>query len=89
MATRIRHNDKGDLTLPRDLIEDEAVEEGTVFEAHRDEGGNLVLRRIVGPEGRDYTDEDLAMFAEEDRMTPDLEDRLSSLLSREPRLFRR
>lgn len=89
MATRIRRNNRGDLTLPQELLEDKAVEEGTLFEAHRDAGGDVVLHRITGPTAHEYADEDLAMFAEEDKMTPDLEDRLSRLLSREPRLFRR
>jgi len=40
-------------------------------------------------EVREYTDEDLAMFAQEDELPPDLEERFRRSLKREPRLFGR
>ena len=40
-------------------------------------------------EVREHTDEDLAMFAREDELPPDLEERFRRSLKREPRLFGR
>jgi hypothetical protein len=59
------------------------------MEVHRNERGDIVLRPIDNWPVREYTNADLEMFAREDELTPELEDRLNSLLEREPRLFRR
>lgn len=88
MTTRIRRNEEGDLTLPRELLEEE-VQDGVLLAASHDEQGNVVLRRLKEMPVREYTDEDLAEFAEEDEMSPLLRARFERLLKREPRLFRR
>lgn len=89
MTARIRIGDEGELTLPRELLEGNPPEEGTVLRAHVDEGGNVVLRPIVPVPLREYTGEDLETFARENEMSPDLEERLYSLFEREPRFYGR
>ena len=90
MTTRIRFNEEGEAILPRELLEGEFVEEGAILKAHRDERGNVVLKRLKATHPvKEYTDADLAAFAEEDEMTPELRRRFDALLKREPRLFGR
>ncbi len=89
MANRITVGDEGELTLPRELLEGRPVEEGTVLRAHVDEGGNVILRPIAPVPLREYTGEDLETFARENEMTPAMEERLYSLLKREPRFYGR
>ncbi len=89
MTIRARRGEGGELTVPRELFEGETPAEGTVMEVHQNERGDVVLRPVVTWPVREYTDADLEMFAEQDELTPELEDRLNSLLEREPRLFRR
>jgi hypothetical protein len=89
MTGRIRFNEEGEAILPRELLEDEFVEEGTILKAHRDERGNVVLKRLARQPVREYSEEELAMFAEEDEMTPAERDRFLASLGREPRLFGR
>jgi bifunctional DNA-binding transcriptional regulator/antitoxin component of YhaV-PrlF toxin-antitoxin module len=89
MATRIKMGDDGDLTLPRELLEGEPFEEGTVLSAHMDEEGNVILRPLAPVPLREYTGEDLETFAEENEMLPKLEERLYSLIRREPRFYGR
>lgn len=44
MTTRIRFNEEGEATLPKELVEGEPVGEGTILTARRDEEeGNVVL----------------------------------------------
>lgn len=88
MATRIHRNEEGDLTLPRELLEEE-VQDGVLLTASHDEQGNVVLRRLKEMPVREYTDEDLVEFVKEDEMSPRLKARFDRLLKREPRLFRR
>ncbi len=45
MTTRIRSNEEGDLTLLRELLEEE-VQDGVLLAASHDEQGNVVLRRL-------------------------------------------
>lgn len=89
MAPRITRGDNDELTVPRELLEGESPEEGTLMRVHVNRRGDVILRPLARIPLREYTDEDLAMFAEEDRMPPNLEERLDALLKREPRLFRR
>lgn len=89
MATRIKFDKNGELTLPRGLLEGSPVEEGTLMKVHLDPDGNVVLKPVNPLQPRQYEDEDLKMFAEADEMTPELEERLERVLKREPRLFRR
>jgi hypothetical protein len=89
MTTRGKRGEGDELTVPRELFEGETPQEGTVMEVHRNERGDIVLRPIDNWPIREYTNADLEMFAQEDELTPELEDRLNSLLEREPRLFRR
>jgi hypothetical protein len=89
MSKRTRKGDGGETTLPREFLEHDPVEEGDLFEARHDASGNVVLRRVVRPEFREYIDEDMEMFTEEDRLSAALEERMDRVLAREPRLFRR
>lgn len=84
-----KRGEGGELTVPRELFEGETPEEGTVMEVRRNDRGDIVLRPIEAWPEREYAETDLQTFAEEDELTPELEDRLNSLLRREPRLFRR
>ena len=89
MTIRANRGEGGELTVPRELFEGATPAEGTVMEVHRNERGDVVLRPVATWPAREYTEADLEMFAEQDELTPELEDRLNSLLEREPRLFRR
>lgn len=89
MANRIRFDERGEATLPRDMLEDGFLEEDAVLKAHLDESGNVVLRRLPTYQPKRYTEEDLAELAAEDRMPIRLKERLLAALRREPRLFRR
>lgn len=89
MTFRAKRGKGGELTVPRELFEGETPADGTVLEVHSNERGDIVLRPVATWFVREYTDADLEMFAEQDELPPELEDRLNSLLEREPRLFRR
>lgn len=89
MTQRIKFDERGEATLPKDMLEDGFLEEDAVLRAHLDESGNVVLRRLPTYQPRSYTEEDLEEFAAEDRMPPRLKERLLTALRREPRLFRR
>ncbi len=89
MTTRAKRGEGGELTVPREVFEGDTPAGGTIMEVHRNDRGDVVLRPVVTWPVREYTDADLEMFAEQDELTPELEDRLNSLLEREPRLFRR
>ena len=87
MATRIRIGKEGEFILPRDLLEGEPPEVGSVLRVCADEEGNLVLMPITPV--REYTSGDLKTFAQENEMGPDLESRLRAVLEREPRFYGR
>lgn len=89
MAIRIKIGDRGEITLPHELLEGEPLEEGALLKAHVDEGGNVVLRPISPATFSEYTKDDLETFARENEMPPVLEQRLYSVLSREPRFYGR
>ena len=87
MTNRITVGNEGELTLPRELLEGKPPEEGTVLRVHVDEGGNVIFKPIAPVPLREYTREDLNTFARENEMTTEMEQRLYSLLEREPRSY--
>ena len=89
MTERIRFDSKGEAKLPREILEEDFLEEDAVLKAHRNEQGDVVLKRLPTYPTKRYSEEDLAAFAAEDNMSPDLKERFLSALKREPRLFRR
>ncbi len=89
MTIRGNRGEGGELTVPREVFEGDTPREGTMMKVYRNERGDVVLRPIDTWPVREYSDADLEMFAQEDELTPELENRLDSLLKREPRLFRR
>ena len=89
MSPRITFGEGGEFTVPRELVEGEPVEEGTIMRAHLDEEGNVILRPLAPTAPRRYSIVDREAFAAEDEMTPELEERLERVLAREPRFFRR
>ena len=63
MTNRIRSDERGEATLPGDMLEDGFLENDALLKVHLDESGNAVLRRLPTREPRRYTEEDLAEFA--------------------------
>lgn len=69
---------QGEVSLPEDVREEARLKEGDLLSIETNPDGSIVLR--PAPPVREYTDEDLAMFAREDEMTPDLAARVRAFL---------
>jgi AbrB family looped-hinge helix DNA binding protein len=78
---------RGEVPLPEGVREEARLKEGDLLFVETNPDGSITLR--PAPPVREYTEEDLAMFAEEDEMTPAERDRFLRWLGREPRLFGR
>jgi len=78
---------EGEVALPDDVRETTRLKEGDLLPVEANEDGSITLR--LEPSVRDYTEEDLRMFAEQDEMTPTERQRFLAWLGREPHLFGR
>jgi len=47
METRIQLGEAGELTVPRQLMEGQPVEEGTLMRVHLDSEGNVILKPVA------------------------------------------
>lgn len=78
---------EGVVPLPQGIRDEARLKEGDLLFVETNPDGSITLR--PAPPAREYTDEDLAMFAREDEMTPAEKERFLKWLGREPRLFGR
>lgn len=68
---------EGVIPLPKDLREETRLKEGDLLLISTNPDGSMTLRPV-----REYTEEDLRMFAEEDEMTPELAARVRAFLDK-------
>ena len=78
---------EGVVPLPEGIRDEARLKEGDLLFVETNPDGSITLR--PAPPVREYTEEDLAMFAREDEMTPAERERFLARLRREPRLFGR
>lgn len=78
---------EGVVPLPRGVRDEARLKEGDLLSVETNPDGSITLRPV--PPVREYTEEDLAMFAREDEMSPTERKRFLDRLGREPRLFGR
>lgn len=78
---------EGVIPLPKGIRDAARLKEGDLLFVENNPDGSIVLR--PAPPVREYTEEDLAMFAREDEMTPAERERFLRWLGREPRLLGR
>lgn len=71
---------EGMVPLPKDIREETRLEEGDLLLVNTNVDGSITLR--PAPPVREYTEEDLAMFAREDEMTPELAARVRAFLDK-------
>lgn len=78
---------RGEVEIPEEVREKARLKEGDSLSIETNPDGSIILRpaRPV----REYTDEDIEMFARADEMTPEERERFLEWLDREPRLFGR
>lgn len=72
----------GTVSLPDGLREQAGLRSGLELIANVNPDGSITLRPVDNRPVRLYTDEELRMFAEENEMTPELEERLGAWLRR-------
>ncbi len=78
---------EGEVPLPEGVREEARLKEGDLLSVETKEDGSIVLR--PAPPVREYTDEDIEMFARANEMTPAEKERFLKWLGREPRFFGR
>jgi AbrB family looped-hinge helix DNA binding protein len=76
---------EGVVPIPEGIRKEIRLKEGDLLFVNANPDGSITLH----PAPREYTEEDLRMFAEEDEMTPAERERFLAWLGREPRLFGR
>ncbi|CAN5671748.1 MAG: AbrB/MazE/SpoVT family DNA-binding domain-containing protein [Rubrobacteraceae bacterium] len=87
MASFAKVGKKGEIELPEDVREKARLKEGDSLSVETKEDGSIILRPT--PPVREYTDEDIEMFAREDETTSEERERFLRRLDREPRFFGR
>ncbi|MDQ3508834.1 MAG: AbrB/MazE/SpoVT family DNA-binding domain-containing protein [Actinomycetota bacterium] len=87
MASFAKVGKKGEIELPEDVREKARLKEGDSLSVETKEDGSIILRPT--PPVREYTDEDIEMFAREDETTSEERERFLEWLDREPRFFGR
>lgn len=71
---------EGVIPLPKGVRDEARLKEGDLLFVETKPDGSIVLR--PAPPVREYTEEDLAMFAREDEMTPELAARVRAFLDK-------
>ncbi|MBA2376390.1 MAG: AbrB/MazE/SpoVT family DNA-binding domain-containing protein [Rubrobacter sp.] len=87
MASFAKVGKKGEIELPEDVREKARLKEGDSLSVETKEDGSIILRPT--PPVREYTDEDIEMFAREDETTSEERERFLKWLDREPRFLGR
>lgn len=72
---------RGEVSLPEGVMEEARLKEGDLLSIETNPDGSIVLR--PAPPVREYTDEDIEMFARGNEMTPAEKERFRRWLGRE------
>ncbi len=71
---------KGEVPLPEGVREEARLKEGDLLSVEAKEDGSIVLR--PAPPVREYTDEDIEMFARANEVPPELAARVRAFLDK-------
>ena len=73
---------RGVISLPEGIREESHLKEGDLVLVNTNPDGSITLRPATSLPVREYTEEDLRMFAEEDDLPPELTARVRAFLDR-------
>ncbi len=73
---------RGVISLPEGIREESRLKEGDLLLVNTNPDGSITLRPAMSLPVREYTEEELAMFAREDELPPELAARVRAFLER-------
>ncbi len=76
----IKIGKRGMVTLPKEIIEKSQLKEGDTLLVDTNPDGSITLRPATALSIREYAEEDLKTFAEEDELSPELAVRVKAFL---------